>query len=107
MGTEAEQLWPHLDPSRSSVVVVEAGEQIVGCAVLFHVLHADCVWIHPDHQRRAAVARRLWWGVEQTARDTWHARTVAVGATLTVMAKFLRRVGAIRLPGEHFVWALK
>jgi hypothetical protein len=91
---------PRLDADSARVLVVEDGTRIVGCTVLMSVLHADCVWIHPDYRTRVSVWRRLWEGIEASTD------AVYVAACLPVMQKFLAKVG-VRVPGEHFVWVSK
>jgi hypothetical protein len=48
VGTELENVWPHLDPDRSVVIVVEDEGQIIGCWSAFDVLHAEGIWIADD-----------------------------------------------------------
>ena len=73
-GTEAELVTLG---TTSTVVVVEDDEgQVVGCHVLQAVLHAECLWVHPDHRKKAAVARRLWWSVRNVAQQLFNAEAV-------------------------------
>lgn len=102
-GTEAETIWPALNPARTRIVVVEQDGQIVGCHVLSLVLHAECLWIHPAHRGRTGVARRLWGAVLQTARCVFQAQTIATAATSDDVRRLLTHVGAIDLPGTHHV----
>lgn len=105
-GTEAETVWPHLDPARTTVVVVEHDGVIVGCHVLMNVLHAECLWIHPEHRGKAGVARRLWTTVQRTAKALG-ARTVITGACSDDIRALLAHVGAERLPADHYVLTVK
>lgn len=105
-GTEAEQVWPTLNQGVSTVVVVEDEGRIVGCHILMYLLHAECLWIHPDHRGRSSVARRLWSAVQRLA--------TAAGATTLITAAcdervrgLLAHVGAVELPGRHYVVPLK
>lgn len=100
VGTEAEHLWPTLDPQTARVLVVEDGDRIVGVTVLMSVLHADCVWIHPDYRTKVSVWRRLRAAIEESAD------AVYVAACVPVLQKFFAKVG-VRVPGESFVWVLK
>lgn len=104
-GTEAETIWPALNPSRdrTQIVVVEQDGEIIGCHVLTLVLHAECLWIHPAHRGKAGVARRLWARVIRTAHCVFQARTIATAATSDDVRKLLTHVGAIDLPGTHHV----
>src|SRR5258708_3987314 len=80
IGTEAEVIWPHLVPERTTIVVVERDGQIVGCHVLSWLLHAECLWIAPQFRGRPSVARRLWLAVQHVARDYWHVPSFVTGA---------------------------
>jgi len=104
--TEAETLWPHLDPLLATVVVVEDAEQILGCHVLMWVLHGECLWIHPQHRGRSSVARRLWAAVQREAMNQG-ARTLATSALSDEVRELLTHVGATQLPGDHYVLAMK
>lgn len=104
-GTEAATIWPALPTlkDQTQIVVVEQDGQILGCHVLTLVLHAECLWIHPDHRGKAGVARRLWSRVLRTAACVFHARTIATAATSDEVRRLLQHVGAIELPGTHHV----
>jgi len=102
-GTEAECVWPTLDPSRTSIVVVERNGVIVGCHVLMWMLHAECLWIHPDARGRTSVPRRLWAGVQHVALSRWGVSALITAAIDDRVRRLLAHVGATRLPGEHYV----
>lgn len=105
VGTEAETLWPLLEPSRDRVVVVEEDGRIIGCTALYYVLHADCVWIHAEHRRRAGVARTLWRAVRHLARFL-EERTLLVPVTLDVMRRFIEREHGVKIPADHYAVSL-
>jgi len=46
-GTEAESVWPMLNPGSARVLVVEEGAEIVATWTFLTVLHAECLWIAP------------------------------------------------------------
>lgn len=100
-GTEAETVWPHLDPQRAAIVVVEDEGVVIGCHVLMYVLHAECLWIHPDHRGKGGVARRLWAAVQRAARGAG-VRSLVTAACDDKVKRLLSHVGAIQLPGEHY-----
>lgn len=106
-GTEAETIWPVVDRETTRVVVVEdeAGE-IVGCHVLWQVWHLDGLWIAPAHRGKAGVARRLWATVQRTARALG-ARAVMTTAIDDRVRTLLGHVGAVPLPGEHYVVSMR
>ena len=105
-GTEAETVWPLLDPNRSQVIVVEdeAG-LVIGCWVLMLVAHAECLWIAPSARKRASVARRLWLGLHRAAASMG-VTTIATAALTDDVRDLLQHVGAMPLPGEHFVFSI-
>ena len=101
IGTEAEAVWPHLDPLKSHVVVLEKDGEIIGCQILMSVLHAECMWTHPNH-RTANVTRALWAATQAEARRMG-ARSLATAANDARMTRLLAYVGATKLDGEHYV----
>ncbi len=99
--TEAAEVYPHLQPERTSIIVVEEAGEIVGSWILMNVLHAECLWIAPAHRGKSAVARRLWTAMQREAR----AQGVAVVATAALsddVRHLLDHVGAEPLPGDHY-----
>lgn len=106
-GTEAETVWPQLNPERTSIVVVERDGFIVGCHVLSWLLHAECLWIAPQFRGRPSVARRLWTAVQQTARDHWGVPSVITAACDDRVRRLLAHVGAVELKGQHYVVPVK
>lgn len=105
-GTEAETIWPLLDPMTAQILAVEEGDRIVGCWILAPVLHAECLWIAPEHRRTGSVGRRLWKAMRRAVLATG-ARTVTTGAITDDVKALLAKVGAIKLPGDQFVMHIK
>lgn len=101
-GTEAETVWPSLTPA-ARVVVVEQDGVIVGCHLLQPVLHAECLWIHPDYRGRSSVARRLWAAVKQTVREQFGVEWFATAAVSDEVRTLLAHVGAVPLVGDHYM----
>lgn len=101
-GTEAETLWPHLNPQEAQVVVVEEDGAIVGTWVVLRVVHVECVWVAPAYRRTGSVARRLLRGM-RAAAARWHARTVVTSALTDEVRDLIRQLHGQRLPGDHFV----
>lgn len=102
-GTELETVWPHLNPTRASIVVVEDRfGTIVGCWAAFQQVHVEGVWIHPKHRRTAGVAKRLLVGMRDLVLS-WGAPTVMTAATTDEVRQLLARLGATQLPGDHYV----
>ena len=101
-GTEAEQLWPTLDPQNVRVVAVEDGDELVSCWVAMRVVHMECLWVKPSHRGLAGVARRLFAGLRQVAVE-WDLRGVVTSSLSPVVTDLIRRFGGSPLPGEMFV----
>lgn len=100
--TEAATVYPHLDPLKSSVIVVEKDGVIVGCHILLNVLHAECLWIDPACRGQSSVARRLWDAVQVKAKMLG-ARTIVTAACDDRIRGLLAHVGAKKLDGDHYV----
>lgn len=101
IGTEAESLWPHLNPERATVIVVEQDGIIVGCQVLMYVLHGECLWIAPEFRGKSSVGRRLWSAVQRAVASTG-ATAMITGACDDTVRGLLEHVGATKLPGEQY-----
>lgn len=104
-GTEAAMLVPMLNRERDMVIAIEDGKELIGCVPVFWALHADCVWIHPDHRKKAGVARALWAALGSVAQQ--NGRAIGIMATQPVMKQFLERMGAQLVQGDQYVWASK
>lgn len=101
-GTELEAVWPHLTPSDAQILVIEQDGAIVGCWALLLVVHVEGLWIAPSHRAKGGVARRLLAAMKQAARGL-RVRQVATAAVSADVRTYLERLGAHKLPGEHFV----
>lgn len=101
MGTEAETVWPLLDPSRASILVVEDAGAIVGTWIFMNVLHAECLWIAPSHRTKASVGRKLWSGLKRFAKEEG-VQVVATAAMTDKVRELLDHAGAKRIPGDHY-----
>ncbi len=105
-GTEAETVWPHFS-DQTRVVVVEHEGQIIGCHALVAVLHAECLWIHPEHRKKTSAARRLWSAVKTEARETFGARWLMTGAVSDDVRGLLAHVGAVKVEMDHYMVPLE
>lgn len=101
-GTDAAALWPHLDPTRTRVLVVEDGEEIVGTWVFMAVVHAECVWVKPSHRGRVSVIGRLLQGLRDIGA-AWGVDRVVTGATSPVVEDIIARLGGAAIPGHAYV----
>lgn len=101
-GTEAETLWPTLDPAHAQILVVEDGDAILGCWTLLLVPHVECLWIAPDERARVSVARRLWTGMQKLTQQIG-AEYVWTAAVADPVKGLLSHAKARKLDGEHYV----
>jgi len=99
-GMDLSTVVDRLDPESTTIVVVEDGDQIIGCWALVTMLHAEGVWIDPAYRGRVSVARRLWRGMRACVRLRGR-RAVITGANQPVIHMILKR--ATPLPQEYLL----
>lgn len=92
-------------PEGSQILVIEDGEQIVGCWALLHYYHLEGLWIAPSYRKRGAVGRRLLAAMGRLAASVGVHR-VWTGAMSDEVAALLRHYGAQPIPGEHYVLSI-
>jgi hypothetical protein len=101
-GTEAETVWPLLDPAVAQVVVVEDGARIVGTWIVVPVVHVECCWIAEDYRKTGSVARRLLRGMRE-AVSLWGASSVMTGAVSDEVRALIAKLHGRLVPGEQYV----
>lgn len=100
-GTEAEMIVPQLTDA-TRVVVVEQDGQVIGCHLLQTVLHAECLWVHPDHRGKASVARRLWSRVRSEVREHYGVPGFLTMAVSPQVRQLLAHLDATHVVGETY-----
>ena len=95
-------VWPHYDPLDAQVLVVEDEGKIVGTWTLMRVVHAECMWIAPEHRGTFGVAKRLLRGMHKIASE-WQARSVITGSVEPHVTDLIMRLGGAPMPGAAFV----
>jgi hypothetical protein len=102
-GTPLGEVVASLRPSCCRVVVVEneAG-RIVGHWMVITATHAEAVWVDPDHQKRGAVARKLWTLMSEIVRSQG-ASHVFTAAESPDVAALIERHQGVKLPGTHYM----
>lgn len=95
-GTELGSVIGKLSPEHTRIAVVEVDGQIVGCWSLTALLHAEGIWIHPEH-RDGSVLRKLLRWMTQTARDIG-VGTVLTGALSPTVVDLVKRYGGQEMP---------
>ena len=104
VGTEAESIWPLLDPDKAQVLVVEEGGVIMGCWVGFVVLHAECFWARPGHPVPLRVLRALLRGMREYAERLGYGQ-IATAADSDRIRRALTSLHAVALPvADHYVF---
>lgn len=107
--TELESVAPYIraNPNAEVFVVEDAGGDIVGCWALMQVWHAEGLWIAPELRRHGAVARALLKHLYALA-EHFQIPGVMTAATTPDVAALLddNRLGATRLPGQHYLLPL-
>lgn len=101
-GTELGTVWHQLSPKTTNVLVVEDDKgDIVGCWAFVYVLHAEGVWVAPEHRGRSVVARHLLRGMRNYA-DVAGERAVWTGANDPAIAAILNGLGATLVPFDSY-----
>jgi len=108
---EGTELWPFVNQNPDavlSVLVVEDGDQIVGCWGLVTLLHAEGVWIREDKRGTTGVARRLLSAMRK------HLRMLGMKGVMTGARPDDARVQSIldglhaeRLPYIQYFWPME
>lgn len=101
-GTDAETVWPMLDPQRTAIVVVEDQGVIVAHHILLFVLHAEALWVHPDYRGTTTAAGRLWQAVKRAVAGCGSRGFVTASMSAQVEA-LIAHVGGVEVPGKQFV----
>lgn len=107
IGTEAEELIPHLTPDGPYVLIVEKDDLVVGTWALIETYHAECVWIDPREKNNPVVAKRLIKGMMQMARSVGAKNLVTSCLTKEVEDLIVNHLGGTQLVGKHFVFPVK
>ena len=104
-GTMLENVTASFVPD-SIVMVVEDGNDIVGCGVYYPQWHLDGVWMKPDAPR-VSVGRRLWALIRQVAHDRKLTSTWAMAVTPT-SRKLVHALGRVtHLDCDHYEIAIQ
>lgn len=101
-GTEAEKLWPFVNPENTRVIVVEDEGRIVGVWAMLRTVHAECLWAAPSHRGSLGVAKRLFRGMREVAAE-WGVDRVITGSVDPQVTGLIERFGGKPMPCESFV----
>lgn len=100
--TALEVTVPHLASCNGRVAVVtdDAG-RVIGTWALLSLLHAEGVWVAPEHQGKGGVARLLMQQMRAFVTDAG-AGSVLTGASSPEIARLLERHGATRIEATTY-----
>lgn len=104
--TDLGQSLAYVLPEKTDVLVVEEGDEIIGCWAVLTIPHAEGVWIHPDYRGKTSVARKLWTAMRQTVERMGFTR-VQTGACDPVIARLLERHGARKILMDSYILPVK
>jgi hypothetical protein len=96
--TELATFAPHMDPSRSRVVVIEQDGEIVACWGFFLILHAEGLW-KKDGTSNRTVWRLLSEALHEAAADE-QAQAVMTGAADDTVRSIVERHHGQKLPDQ-------
>jgi len=92
------------DPSHWRIIVAEDAGQILAYNCLYEAVHAEPLWIRPDHRHHAHLFRDLWRVTKQTLEeagvDLVH---VCVPDTLPGQQRLVEKFGGIPAPGKLYL----
>ncbi len=98
----ATGLDPDSLPESAQVAVVEQDGEIVGRVAGMVYLHAEVIWLAPEHRKRVGAWRWLIRGFWSIA-DSLGAHGAWAAALSPEMQHVLERLHAQPLPGDHFI----
>jgi hypothetical protein len=105
-GTGLEAGLGRLAPSFAKVVVVEdESGAVVACWAAMLMVHAEGLWIAPEHRLQVGVAVRLWRQMKRAVR-AFGASSVMTGADRDDIAQLLEAHGGVKVPMQEYVLCL-
>jgi hypothetical protein len=101
-GTEAEHVWPVLNPENAEIRVVEEDGEIVGVWCGLRMMHAECFWIAPKYRGSYRVIKGLWNGLCETAKR-WGVSRMETASMDPHVSDMIQRWGGERVTWEAFI----
>lgn len=97
----SEKGIPSFGQSRIVIAQEKNTRQIVGYWVAFDVVHLEPLWVHPKHQKRPGVLRRMWQSMQNVLRENGVTKAFAM-VTNTALEPQAERLGWRPLPGKMY-----
>jgi Acetyltransferase (GNAT) family len=104
--TDLGQSVPYLLPEKTTILVVEEADEMIGCWAVLTIPHAEGLWIHPRYRGKTSVARKLWTAMQRTVTAMGFSR-VQTGACDAMIAALLERHGATKLQMDSYILPVK
>ena len=104
--TDLGQSLAFVLPEKTEILVVEEGDEIIGCWAVLAIPHAEGLWIHPRYRGKTSVARKLWTAMQATIARMGFTR-VQTGACDPLIAALLERHGATKLAMDSYILPVK
>lgn len=103
VATEFPHVLPYLGPEDARIVVVEDGDEIVGCWGLMPMWHVEGLWVSPAYRHTPSVFRRLF-ALMRREIQAVAPRWLMTGAQDDVVAELLtKHAGAVKVPMEQYM----
>jgi len=93
-------------PERTQILAVQHEGRIVGTWAILPYIHAEGLWIDPEYRNAGAVALRLLRRMPAIAASMGANGAVLTAALDQDLEGYLRRLGAVPLPGVQYVLPL-
>lgn len=104
-GDGLPELLGLMEPDQAEVVVVEAGERIVGNWGVLRLTHLEGAWIDPAY-RNAGVVRPLL-RLTMARAGQWSGRWALTGARTDEVRSIIGRLGGVKLPMDNYMFPVR
>jgi hypothetical protein len=104
-GTEMETILPLLSDS-AKVILAYEGEKLLGTWSLYTMVHAEGIWIDPEHRGKAAVARALLTTLVNLVVSEFDAGVFMTASDKVSVERMVRSLGGVEVGGKHFAVAI-
>jgi len=105
---ESTPLAPVLStlPAHTQILAVQHEGKVVGTWAIVPYVHAEGLWIDPEYRNAGAVALRLLRRMPAIATSLGANGAVLTAASDEDLEGYLKRLGAVPLPGAQYVLPL-
>lgn len=94
-----------LDPEHCIAIVVEDDDVIIGRWLVLRVIHTEGLWVHPAHQKKVSVLRRLLREMRTIVNGFYGANAAWTAAESDDVANLVKSYGGVKLPhADHYIF---